>query len=102
VYLFPQTDYQSQHGTHFFRHSQTGLDHFDDADEASYELLKMDARDLSKWECIEVIEPRYNRLAIFDSRRFHAEPAGFGKTPEEGRLIQIFNFRSSSHDINKR
>jgi hypothetical protein len=83
-------------GTYILRHNPSGLCHFTQTTEKQYEQLKKDAYDQSKWTVIAAPEMRYNRLFLFDSRYFHAMSAGFGDSSKTGRLIQIFNFKSSN------
>jgi len=96
IYLNTREQCRGKIGTYILRHNSSGLCHITQANEEQYEQLKEDAYDLSKWTVIAAPEMRYNRLFLFDSRYFHAMSAGFGDSPKTGRLIQIFNFKSSN------
>jgi len=96
VYLNTPEQCRGRIGTYILRHKASSLCHITQANEEQYEQLKEDAYDQSKWTVIAAPEMRYNRLFLFDSRYFHAMSAGFGDSPKTGRLIQIFNFKSSN------
>jgi len=55
-------------------------------------------RDLTKWNLIDRIGNRYNRLILFNSKRWHMSMDYFGKGLADGRLFQVFFF--STHDNN--
>lgn len=78
-----------QDGTAFFRHRVTG------ADGASYpapdfgdEATRRDGTDLSKWIQTQFVSNRFNRLLLYEGRRYHraciSNPAD--------RLCQLFTF----------
>jgi hypothetical protein len=49
-----------------------------------------------RWEVLEVVEPRFNRLVAFPGGRvFHASLGGHGSTRETGRLTQHFFFQNA-------
>jgi hypothetical protein len=50
--------------------------------------MTADAKDLSKWEKVMTLPMRFNRLVLFRPWLWHSATAGFGTTPEDGRLIQ--------------
>jgi hypothetical protein len=56
--------------------------------------IRRDARQHDRWNLVYAPPMKYNRLFIFDSRLFHAESEGFGDSVTNGRLVQIFNFKS--------
>ena len=54
-------------------------------------VLKM-SRDLTQWKEIGRVSMRYNRAVLFRSDCFHGTTCLFGNRPENGRLIQLFEF----------
>jgi hypothetical protein len=54
---------------------------------ASYE-----AQDITKWDLMDTIGNRYNRLVLYRGDMFHSSLNYFGSTPQDGRLFQLFFF----------
>jgi hypothetical protein len=94
VYLNTAEQCEGRVGTYILRHVPSGLCHITQATQEQYHRLKLDADDASKWSVVASPEMRYNRLFLFDSRYIHAHSPGFGNSISDGRLIQIFNFKS--------
>ncbi|WP_431277625.1 DUF6445 family protein [Leifsonia poae] len=93
-------------GLGLYRHKELGLDRvpgpeklhelgfatLDDFDDA---VVVPDSLNPSKWDLIDVIEPRFNRLLILPGGHyFHAAEGGSGRTDSEGRLSQHFFFET--------
>lgn len=99
-------------GTAFFRHLETGLDHFPRPEEradlinrgivdaegaedtwAFHRLFARDGWNRSKWEQISRIPYRYNRAAFYDASQFHTID-GLDEFGEDvgPRLVQVFFF----------
>jgi hypothetical protein len=91
--------------TGFYRHRDTGL--FGVGDESALKriarrrgqsvrelLLNLngDGNDLSRWDLVDSVEYRFNRLIVFDSDRFHVAGAGVGSHLHDSKLTQNFNF----------
>jgi hypothetical protein len=55
------------------------------------EELRRDAPDPSKWELTHRVPMKFNRAVLFDATLFHAASEGFGGSPDNGRLAQVFN-----------
>jgi hypothetical protein len=51
-----------------------------------------DFLDATKWEEIDRIGNKFNRLAIWDARRIHAASQYFGKNLDDSRLFHMFFF----------
>lgn len=49
-------------------------------------------QDLTKWEQVDNIGNIFNRLILFNSKRFHMSQDYFGDSKENGRLFQVFFF----------
>ena len=50
------------------------------------------SQDLTKWELVDSIGNVFNRLILFNSKRFHMSMDYFGDTKENSRLFQVFFF----------
>jgi hypothetical protein len=50
------------------------------------------SQDLTKWDQVDKIGNIFNRLILFDSKRFHMSMDYFGDLKENSRLIQVFFF----------
>lgn len=81
LYLTPNAPLSG--GTGLFRHKATGAT-------TSAELETYESQDMTKWELIDRIGNRYNRLAMYRSDMFHTSLDYFGSTPEDARLFQLF------------
>lgn len=89
LYLTP--DAPASSGTGFFKHLETNLYRSPD-DETLQKLCDGDAQDYTKWLRLDTIANVYNRLILFDAKRFHASLDYFGTSLENGRLFQTFFF----------
>jgi hypothetical protein len=49
-------------------------------------------QDLTKWETVDFIGNKFNRLVLFNSKRYHMSKEYFGNTLENSRLFQVFFF----------
>lgn len=47
-------------------------------------------QDLSKWDKVDTIGNKYNRLAMYRGDIYHMSQDYFGSTSEDGRLFQLF------------
>jgi hypothetical protein len=50
------------------------------------------SQDLTKWELADTVGNVFNRLVLFNSKRFHMSMDYFGDTKDNGRLFQVFFF----------
>lgn len=87
-------------GTSFWRHAKLGLNYLpsrselesegEDAD-AFYRQMDRDWKDLSLWQQAQFVPMRWNRFITYRTCFFHSRYPfeGFGKGPEDGRLIWI-------------
>jgi len=50
------------------------------------------AQDITKWKLVDQVGNVFNRLVLFNSKRFHMSMDYFGDTLENGRLFQVFFF----------
>jgi hypothetical protein len=87
--IFLTPDSPAQAGTQFYR-SKDGIRKPDAIHHAS--VFKGGYYDSTRFEKIDVVGNIYNRLVLFDAHMIHAADTYFGKTREDGRLIQLFFF----------
>jgi len=86
-YLTPNAPIQG--GTGLYRHKATGAYFEKEMDGKPYE-----SQDMTKWELVDVIGNKYNRLVLYRSNMFHSSMNYFGSGPEDGRLFQLFFFNT--------
>lgn len=80
-------------GTGIFMHKETKLIHRpDDSDLAR--RIEEDGSDVTKWELVDRIGNRFNRLILFRSNAYHISLDYFGRTLETCRLFQVFFFNT--------
>ena len=49
-------------------------------------------QDLTRWEQVDKVGNLFNRLILFNSKRYHMSLDYFGNSKENGRLFQVFFF----------
>lgn len=81
-YLTPDAPYTA--GTGLFRHKATG--------QCRKETQDWEGYDYTKYDMIDRIGNKYNRLIIYRGDLFHASLDYFGDNLENGRLFQTFFF----------
>jgi len=86
VYLTPDAPISS--GTAFYKLKNGSM--YED-------LLKQDytntfSQDLTKWEIVDTVGNVFNRLILFNSKRYHMSMDYFGKDKTDSRLFQVFFF----------
>lgn len=72
-------------GTGLFMHKKTGA-------RMAHELESYESQDMTKWEMVDRIGNRYNRLVLYRSDLFHTSLDYFGSDLQTGRLFQLFFF----------
>ncbi len=94
-------------GTDFFRHRPTGLDRvpqserelaptgYRDINRLIEEVVNGDTLKPARWEKTMTVPMRFNRLLLFSPWMFHNAAKGFGKGPEDGRLVQTLFFAAA-------
>lgn len=88
LYLTPGAPPSS--GTGFYRHA-SGLERWPDI-EAERALVGRDSQDMTRWKLVDQVGNRFNRLVLFDAKRFHSSLDYFGHDLRSGRLTQVFFF----------
>jgi len=71
-------------GTGLFMYKKTGSIYEDGTD------YSLDTQDMTKWELVDRIANRYNRLVLYRSNIYHTSLDYFGTNLQDGRLFQLF------------
>jgi hypothetical protein len=50
------------------------------------------SQDMTKWKLVDQVGNVFNRMILFNAKRFHMSMDYFGDTKENGRLFQVFFF----------
>lgn len=91
LYLTPGAPLSS--GTAFFRHKETGLEEVNqDTPTHIKKELDDDSNDMSKWDQVDYVANKFNRLILFRGTRSHRSMDYFGDSKYNGRLFQLFFF----------
>lgn len=85
-YLTPNPPHTG--GTGLFRHKVTKACSMSELDK-NFEVENLD---YTKWDLIDTIGNKYNRLVLYRGDLFHASLDYFGKDNQTGRLFQLFFF----------
>jgi len=96
-YLNPDAPLNS--GTALYRHKSTGLCSAPRKDDGTYDQELMneiykDSRDMSKWDMVDMVSNKFNRLVLYRGDLFHSSMEYFGETKDDGRLFQTFFFNT--------
>ena len=86
-------------GTALYKHKATGLYKAAIKADGSYDSklmdkIYLDSRDLSKWEMVDIVGNKYNRLILYRGDLFHSSLDYFGTNQYDGRLFQTFFFNT--------
>jgi len=91
LYLTPNAPVSG--GTAFFKHKETGLEEVTkDTPKEIINKLDNDSNDMSKWEMVDYVGNKFNRLILFRGTRSHRSMDYFGTNKHNGRLFQLFFF----------
>jgi hypothetical protein len=97
IYLTPSLPFDC--GTSLWMHKQTGLSDPAMAKDARrlkmklsevQDLLENDTKDRSKWQEVDRIGNRFNRMVAYPSGVLHSATNHFGDDMQSGRLYQTF------------
>ena len=96
-YLTPNAP--STAGTGLFRHKETGLYKAPKNPDGSLDMeylnrINQDSLDMTKWERVDTLANKYNRLVLYRGDIFHMSLDYFGKDKYDGRLFQTFFFNT--------
>ena len=94
VYLTPDAPLSS--GTGLYKHKDTGAVEWDPNIGIEYNDYKpnTETQDFTKWELVDRIGNKYNRLVMYRGNQYHVSLDYFGKNKEDGRLFQTFFFNT--------
>jgi hypothetical protein len=81
LYLTPNAPLSG--GTGLFKHRASGAT-------MSHQLAEYESQDMTKWDLVDTIGNKYNRLAMYRSDLFHTSLDYFGHDLYTGRLFQLF------------
>ena len=93
IYLTPNAPLNS--GTGFFKHKQTEIENLDEYNNLDTQLqnqVDYDSSNMDKWELIDYVGNKYNRLVLFQGFRNHRSMEYFGDNINNGRLFQTWFF----------
>lgn len=96
-YLTPDAPLSS--GTGLFKHKETGLygaayDENGNYDKEVMDKIYKDSRDMSKWDMVDMVSNKFNRLVLYRGDLFHTSLDYFGTDKNNGRLFQTFFFNT--------
>lgn len=93
LYLTPDADPDS--GTGFFTHKKTGISVWDPANPETDININEKLQNQKEWELVDEVKNQFNRLVLYNGYKYHRSMVpGFGSTPENARLTQIFFFNT--------
>lgn len=87
-------------GTALYKHKETGLYRAATNPDGSYnkelmdKIYEKDCNDVSKWEMVDIVGNKYNRLVLYRGDLFHSSLDYFGTNKYDGRLFQTFFFNT--------
>lgn len=84
LYLTPDAPLSG--GTALYKYKETGEYAITQNDDQT----QFSAYDYTKWELVDRIGNKFNRLVLYRGNFFHASLDYFGNTPENARLFQVF------------
>ena len=87
VYLTPKAPLSG--GTSFHRSKIDGTMY---SETTKTLVLRKYSQDNTKWECVDKVGNVYNRLILFNSKRYHISDDYWGEGVHDGRLFQTFFF----------
>jgi len=90
LYLTPDPPLSS--GTAFYRFKNGEYSEEDVNVLNTNEQIDKYNQDQTKWELVDRVGNVFNRLILFNSKRFHMSMDYFGDTKENSRLFQVFFF----------
>jgi len=95
LYLTPDAPVTG--GTGLFKHKETGLDRAPRKADGTYDddmmkIIYKDSQDMTKWEMVDFIGNKFNKLIAYRGDLFHTSLDYFGQDINDGRLFQVFFF----------
>jgi hypothetical protein len=90
VYMTPDAPVSS--GTGFYRYKDGNTCNTDLQIMNNKEEIDTFSQDMTKWKLVDRVGNVFNRLILFNSKRYHMSLDYFGNSKENGRLFQVFFF----------
>ena len=90
VFLTPDAPVTS--GTGFYQFQDGTMSEEDQQVMNNKSLTDNFSQDMTKWKLIDQVGNVFNRLVLFNSKKFHMSMDYFGDCKENGRLFQVFFF----------
>lgn len=93
-YLTPDAPISA--GTGLFKHKETGVTEWNPNCGIDYNDYKpnQETQDYTKWEMVDRIGNKYNRLILYRGNQYHVSLDYFGTNANDGRLFQTFFFNT--------
>ena len=88
LYMTPDAPFSA--GTGFYRAK--------DPEDEKTPLSRGHCMDMTKWDLVDQIGNVFNRLMLFNSNQYHMSMDYFGDCKENGRLFQVFFFKTKTRD----
>ena len=90
IYLTPNAPESA--GTCFYKYKDGTMDSGESKFLNNETEINLYCKDMTKWIKVDIIGNVFNRLVLFNSKRFHASMDYFGDNINNGRLFQVFFF----------
>jgi hypothetical protein len=90
--LFLTPDAPLSSGTGFFQFYDGALTEEDGQRRNNKTQTDEYSQDLTKWKLVDQVGNLFNRLILFNSKRYHMSMDYFGTNKDNGRLFQVFFF----------
>ena len=90
LYLTPNAPLTS--GTGFYQFHDGTMTETDAEMLNSKKEIDSCSQDMTKWKLVDKVGNVFNRLILFNSKRYHMSMDYFGTNKENGRLFQVFFF----------
>ena len=90
VFLTPEAPLTS--GTGFYQFQDGTMSEEDQQIMENKSVTDNYSQDMTKWKLVDQVGNVFNRLILFNSKKFHMSMDYFGDSKENGRLFQVFFF----------
>lgn len=90
LFLTPDAPFSS--GTGFFQFYDGSMDEEDGKKHNNKSQTDEFSQDFTKWKLVDQVGNVFNRLLLFNAKRYHMSMDYFGSNKENGRLFQVFFF----------
>ncbi|GAA5224708.1 hypothetical protein [Membranihabitans marinus] len=91
-YLSPPELCKGKIALSFYRHLTRNIETAQYLDKNELQEIKKETADPNLWMTTHEIDMKYNRMVVFDGQYFHKACNGFGSSPDNCRLTQLFGF----------